>query len=90
MKGSCNALKDLSNKLCITNKTEDLNIHVFNMITKHISCECTCNVDSCKCNSNQKFNRTSCIRKNYIWNPATCSCENVEYSAGTIDNSVIK
>ena len=33
MKGSCNNLKDLSNKLCITNKTEDLNIHVFNMIT---------------------------------------------------------
>ena len=31
--GSCNALDDLSNKLCVSNKTEDLNIHVLNMIT---------------------------------------------------------
>ena len=31
--GSCNTLKDLFNKACVANKTEDLNIHVFNMIT---------------------------------------------------------
>ena len=31
--GSCNTLNDLSNKVCVLNKTEDLNIHVFNMIT---------------------------------------------------------
>ena len=30
---SCSTLNDLSNKVCIPNKTEDLNIHVFNMIT---------------------------------------------------------
>ena len=44
--GSCNTVKDLSNKLCVPNKTEDLNLNVFNMITginesktltKHIS-----------------------------------------------------
>ena len=29
---SCNALNDLSNKICILNKAEDLNIHVFMMI----------------------------------------------------------
>ena len=34
--GSCNALNDLSNKVCVPNKTEDLNIHVFNMITGKI------------------------------------------------------
>ena len=27
--GSCNTLNDLSNKVCVPNKTEDLNIHVF-------------------------------------------------------------
>ena len=52
--GSCNALNDLSNKVCIPNKTEDLNLSVFNMITgineskpltKHISCECKCKFD---------------------------------------------
>ena len=29
----CDTLNDLSNKVCVTNKTEDLNVHVFNMIT---------------------------------------------------------
>ena len=31
--GSCNTLNDLSNKVCIPNKTEDLNLSVFNIIT---------------------------------------------------------
>ena len=31
--GSCNSLNELSNKLCVPNKTNDLNINVFNMIT---------------------------------------------------------
>ena len=29
---SCNALIDLFNKVCVPNKTEDLNLSVFNMI----------------------------------------------------------
>ena len=45
---SCNTLNDLSNKVGVPNKTEDLNLSVLNMITgtnesktltKHISCE---------------------------------------------------
>ena len=52
--GSCNTFNDLSNKVCVPNKTEDLNLSVFNMITginksktltKHISCECKCRFD---------------------------------------------
>ena len=48
---SCNTINDWSNKLCITNKTEDLNLSVFSMITgineskiwtKYISCEFKC------------------------------------------------
>ena len=31
--GSCNTLNDLPNKVCVPNKTEDLNLSVFNMIT---------------------------------------------------------
>ena len=30
---SCTILNDLSDKVCVPNKTEDLNINVFNMIT---------------------------------------------------------
>ena len=32
--GSCNTLNNLSNYVCVPNKTEDWNIHVFNMITE--------------------------------------------------------
>ena len=31
--GSCNTLNDSSNNVCVPNKTEDLNLSVFNMIT---------------------------------------------------------
>ena len=31
--GSRNTLNDLSNKVCVPNKTEDLNLNVFNIIT---------------------------------------------------------
>ena len=31
--GSCNILNDLSKKVNVSNKTEDLNLNVFNMIT---------------------------------------------------------
>ena len=30
--GSCNSLNDLSNRVCVPNKTEDLNKHVLSMI----------------------------------------------------------
>ena len=55
--GRCNTLNDLSNKVCVPNKTEDLNLSVFNMITginesktlaKHIPCECKCRFDGKK------------------------------------------
>ena len=72
--GSCNTLNDLINKVCAPNKTEDLNLSVFNMITginesktltKHISCECQCKYDGRKYNSNQWWNNDKC----------RCECE---------------
>ena len=59
---NCNTLNKLSNKVCIPNETEDLNLSVFNMttgiyesktLTKNISCEYVCRFDGTKCNSNQ-------------------------------------
>ena len=59
---SCNTMNDLSNTVCVPNKTKDLNLNIFNMITginesktltKQISCECKCRFDGKKCNSNQ-------------------------------------
>ena len=69
---SCNTL---SNRVCILNKTEDLNLDVFNIITrisesktltKHISWKCKCKFDSRKWNSNQKRNNDKC----------RCECKN--------------
>ena len=31
--GSCNTLIDLSSKACVPNRTEDLNLSVFSMVT---------------------------------------------------------
>ena len=56
---SCNTLNNLSTKICVPNKTEDLNLSsMFNMITeineskiltKHMSYECKCEFDGRKC-----------------------------------------
>ena len=60
-----NTLNDLSNNLYFPNKTEDLNLRMFNMITginesktlsKHISWECKCKIDGRNFNSDQCWN----------------------------------
>ena len=63
--GSSSTLNDLSNEVCVRNKTKDLNLRVFNIarginesktLAKHISCEFKCKFDDRKCNSNKKCN----------------------------------
>ena len=39
------------------------------------------NVDECK--------NIIYVKKNYIWNPATCSCKNGKYLASIMDDSAI-
>ena len=67
--GSCNTLNDVSNKVYAPNKTEDLNLSMFSMITginesetlaKHISRKCKCRYDERKCNSDQWWNNNKC------------------------------
>ena len=76
--GSCDTINDLFNKACLPNKTEDLNLSIFSMITglnesktltKHISCECKCKLDEAKCKSNQWWNNSKCrckFKKHHI------------------------
>ena len=68
------------------------------ILTKHISFEPKCRFDGSKCNSDQQWNndRRWCeskkhhvCEKDYIWNLATCSCENGKYLASIMDNSSI-
>ena len=56
--GSCNTLSDLTNWVFVSNKTEDLNLSVFNVIaginelkiiTKHVSCKCNNYKYRCEC-----------------------------------------
>ena len=67
--GSCNTLDDLSSTVCVPNKTENLNWHVFNMITgicktkaltKHVSYKCECTFNFRKYKFNQKSNNDKC------------------------------
>ena len=68
--GSCNIPNDLSDKVCLPNKTKDLNLSMFNIITgmnesktliKHISRECKCKLDRRKCISDQWQNNDKCL-----------------------------
>ena len=69
--GSFNVVDDSSTKVYVPNKTKDISVKVFSMITiyeaktlvKHISFDCKCKFNSATCNSNQK------------WNNDTCQCE---------------
>ena len=68
--GSCNILNNLSNKVCMPNKTENLNLSVYNMITginesktliKYRSCECKLKLDGTKYHlllSDKRSNKT--------------------------------
>ena len=71
------------------------------MLAKHTSFESKSKFYERKYKSNQKWHndkyrcecknleeRNTC-EKDYIWNPATCSCENVEYLASATDDSMI-
>ena len=86
-------------------KTKDINVKVFNMMTrinkantliKHISCDCKCKFKNATCNSDQKQDngtyecKNYCkYTKNYSWNPSTCIYENDKYLKSIADTSVI-
>ena len=62
---SCNFVDGLSMKVCAPSQIKDVNVKVFNVITrmyeakalvKHISCNCKCKFSGTTCNSNQKWN----------------------------------
>ena len=71
----CNAIDDLSTKICVPSKTKDVSIKVFNMVTrrnerktlvKHISCDYKCKLNGAICSLNQKWNNYTC----------QCGCKN--------------
>ena len=90
--GSFNTLDDLSSRICVPNKKEDVNINVVKMIirrresetlTKHILCDCKCICDGRKSNSNQKWNKTKCFCESKNPMKHCSSKENYIWSACT-------
>ena len=86
--------KDINFKVfnIITNKNEAKSM------PKHTSCDCKCKFSSTLCNSKQKWDNKSreyqcknyrTYKKNYIWNPITCICENDKHLK-SIDSTSVK
>ena len=73
---SCNTLNEIFNRVCVPNKAEDINLSVFNMISrinewkalsKHASRKFECKFDGRKWNWNQKWNNGKCQCKFKNW-----------------------
>ena len=71
------------------------------ILTKHVSWEFKCKFVGRKCYSKQKLHNHKCqcelknlrehhvSKKNYVWNPVVCACENGKYLGSTIGDSII-
>ena len=66
---SCNNVNDSYAKICVPNAVKDLNINVFNLMsrtneTRHIkwhkTCKCKCRLDASVCNNKQCWNDDKC------------------------------
>ena len=61
--GNCNIIDDPHVRVCVPNKVKNMNLKVFNLMSKvnetrllvqHESCECKCGLNESVCNSKQK------------------------------------
>ena len=67
--GSCNNINDPYAKICLPGVIKDLNVKVFNLMsrtneTRHIkwheTCKCKCRLDAIVCNNKQRWNKNKC------------------------------
>ena len=70
--GNCNNINDPYAKICVPGTVKDLNVRVFNLMsrnneTRHIkwheTCKCICRLDKIICNSRQNWNEDKCRRE---------------------------
>ena len=68
--GSCNNINDLYAKLCVLDVVKNINIKIFNLMSKanetkhvkwHETCKCKCRLDASVCNRKQRWNKDKCI-----------------------------
>ena len=74
--GSCNNINDPYGKICVPDIVKDLNVKVFNLMSRtnearhikcHETCKCECRLDVSVCNNKQH------------WNDDKCRCECKEF-----------
>ena len=67
--GHCNNIKNPYAKICVPNVIKDLNIKVFNLISRtnetrfiewYETCKCKCRLDAIVCNNKQRWNENKC------------------------------
>ena len=67
--GNCNNINDPYARICVPDIVKNLNVKVFNLMsrtneTRHIkwheSCKCICRLDKIICNNKQKWNKDKC------------------------------
>ena len=63
--GSCNNINDPYSKMCVPDVVKNINVKVFNLMSKnnetrhikwHEICKCKCRVDASVCNNKQRWN----------------------------------
>ena len=68
-RGNCNNINDPYSKICVPDVVKNLNVKVFNLMsrtneTRHIkwheTCKCKCRLDAIVCNNKQRWNKNKC------------------------------
>ena len=70
--GNCNNINNPQAKICVPDVVKDLNVKVFNLMSRtnetknikwHETCKCECKLDAIVCNNKQRWNKDKCQRK---------------------------
>ena len=85
--GSCNNINNPYAKICVPDVVENLNIKVFNLMSRanearrikwHETCKCKCRLDVSVCNNEQRWNEDKCM----------CECKEL-FDKGVCDKGFI-
>ena len=69
---NCNNINNLFAKICVPDVLKDLNVKVFNLISRtnktrfiewHETCKCKCRLDAIVCNNKQRWDKNKCRRE---------------------------
>ena len=84
--GNCNNINNSYAKICVPDVIKDLNVKVFNLMSRtnetrfiewHETCKCKCRLDAIVCNNKQRWNKNKCRFecKELIDKGSNCECE---------------